>query len=110
MSSSFGRVFTLTTYGESHGAGIGGVVDGCPPGLKLDEAVIQRELDRRRPGSAGIAGTSRCESDAVRLLSGVFGGVTTGTPIAFHIANENQRSGDYAGLAEIWRPGHADMG
>ena len=64
-----------------------------PPGLKLDEAVIQRELDRRRPGSAGIAGTSRCESDAVRLLSGVFGGVTTGTPIAFHIANENQRSG-----------------
>lgn len=110
MSSSFGRLFTLTTYGESHGAGIGGIVDGCPSGLKLDESVIQRELDRRRPGNAGTAGTTRRESDTVHLLSGVFEGVTTGTPIAFHIANENQRSGDYAGLADMWRPGHADMG
>ena len=110
MSSSFGKAFTLTTYGESHGAGIGGVVDGCPSGLKLDEALIQRELDRRKPGYAGTAGTTRRESDTVHLLSGVFEGLTTGTPIAFHIANENQHSGDYAGLAALWRPGHADMG
>lgn len=109
MSSTFGHVFTLTTYGESHGPGLGGVVDGCPAGLPLDESMIQRELDRRRPGSAGLAGTARREPDVVHLLSGVFEGRTTGTPIAFHIANEDQRSGDYAALADVWRPGHADM-
>ncbi len=110
MSSAFGRLFTLTTFGESHGAGIGGIVDGCPSGILLDEALIQRELDRRRPGSGGLAGTTRRESDTVHLLSGIFEGVTTGTPIAFFIANENQRSKDYSDLAELWRPGHADMG
>lgn len=113
MSSTFGRVFTLTTYGESHGPGLGGVVDGCPAGIALDEALIQRELDRRRPGrrvGAGKAGTARDESDTVHVLSGVFEGVTTGTPIAFHIANEDTRSADYGPLAEIWRPGHADLG
>lgn len=112
MSSTFGRVFTLTTYGESHGVGLGGVVDGCPAGIVLNEAVIQRELDRRRPGrraETGRAGTARRESDTVHLLSGVFEGVTTGTPIAFHIANEDKRSADYDTLSEVWRPGHADM-
>lgn len=112
MSSTFGRVFTLTTYGESHGPGIGGVVDGCPAGLALDETLIQRELDRRRPGTrteTGHLGTARKESDTVHLLSGVFEGVTMGTPIAFAIANEDTRSTDYSPLAEVWRPGHADM-
>ncbi|MCH5276330.1 MAG: chorismate synthase [Desulfovibrionaceae bacterium] len=112
MSSTFGRVFTLTTYGESHGPGIGGVVDGCPAGLPLDEALIQRELDRRRPGArpeTGNMGSARRESDTVHLLSGVFGGITTGTPIAFSIANEDKRSADYGPLADLWRPGHADM-
>lgn len=112
MSSTFGRIFTLTTYGESHGPGLGGVVDGCPAGIALDEALLQRELDRRRPGhrdTAGQASTARNESDAVRILSGVFEGVTTGTPIAFHIANEDKRSADYGPLADVWRPGHADM-
>lgn len=113
MSSSFGRVFTLTTYGESHGPGLGGVVDGCPAGIALNETLIQRELDRRKPGrrdGAGLAGTARKESDTVHVLSGVFGGITTGTPIAFHIANEDKRSADYDPLAEVWRPGHADRG
>ena len=112
MSSTFGRVFTLTTYGESHGPGLGGVVDGCPAGIALSEAAIQRELDRRRPGrraETGQAGTARREPDRVQLLSGVFDGVTTGAPIAFHIANEDKRSADYGPLAEVWRPGHADM-
>lgn len=110
--SSFGHVFRLTTFGESHGAGIGGVVDGCPAGLPLDEAFIQTRLDRRKPGAGGaggLAGTARKESDTVRLLSGVFEGRTTGTPIAFFIANDDQRSRDYGELARLYRPGHADM-
>ena len=106
--NTFGRLFRLTTYGESHGPALGGVVDGCPAGLALSEALIQRELDRRRPGS-GTAGTTRREPDAIRLFSGVFNGVTTGTPIGFGIENTNQRSGDYGPLAAVWRPGHADM-
>lgn len=110
MSSTFGHVFTLTTYGESHGPGLGGVVDGCPSGIVLDEAMLQRELDRRRPGSVGIVGTARKEPDTVHILSGVFEGRTTGTPIAFHIANQDHRSADYGPMAEAWRPGHADMG
>lgn len=110
MSSTFGRLFTLTTYGESHGPGLGGVVDGCPAGIPLDESFLQKELDKRRPGTGGPAGTARREQDAVRLLSGVFEGLTTGTPIAFHVDNTDHRSGDYARLADIWRPGHADMG
>lgn len=106
--NTFGRLFRLTTCGESHGPALGGVVDGCPAGIPLSGEMIQKELDRRRPGS-GTAGTTRKEPDAVRLLSGIFEGVTTGTPIGFVIENTNQRSGDYGPLAAIWRPGHADM-
>ena len=106
--NTFGRLFRLTTYGESHGPALGGVVDGCPAGIALSEELLQKELDRRRPGG-GTAGTTRKEPDAVRLLSGVFEGVTTGTPIGFQIGNTNQRSGDYGPLAAVWRPGHADM-
>ncbi|MDR2695119.1 MAG: chorismate synthase [Deltaproteobacteria bacterium] len=109
IGSTFGTVFRLTSFGESHGPGIGGVVDGCPAGLALCEADIQQELDLRRPGSANPAGTARRESDAVRLLSGVYAGKTTGTPIAFFIANEDQRSADYDELARLFRPGHADF-
>lgn len=109
MSSTFGQIFSLTTYGESHGVGLGGVVDGCPAGLYMDESLLQKELDKRRPGTGGLAGTARQELDKVHLLSGVFEGRTTGTPIAFHIANEDQRSRDYGQLADVWRPGHADM-
>ena len=105
--NTFGRLLRLTTYGESHGAGIGGILDGCPAGLPLDEGDLQRELDLRKPGN-GPATTARNETDTVRILSGVFEGVTTGTPIAFHIANEDQRSRDYGNLADLFRPGHAD--
>lgn len=106
--NTFGRLFRLTTFGESHGPALGGVVDGCPAGIPLTEALMQQELDRRRPGS-GTGGTTRKEPDAVRILSGVFEGVTTGTSIGFMIGNTNQRSGDYGPLAAVWRPGHADM-
>lgn len=105
--NTFGRVLRLTTFGESHGPGLGGVLDGCPAGLPLDEADLQAELDLRRPGN-GPASTRRREPDTVRLLSGVFEGRTTGTPIAFYIANEDQRSRDYGNLAALFRPGHAD--
>ena len=111
--NTFGRIFRLTTYGESHGLGMGGVVDGCPAGLDLSEEDIQRELDLRRPGKGGRggeAGTARNEADRVRLLSGVFEGKTTGMPIAFHVENTDQRSGDYGNLAQVLRPGHADLG
>jgi chorismate synthase len=107
--NSFGTLFTLTTYGESHGPALGGVVDGCPPGLPLTEAMIQLELDRRKPGQGGPAATARKEADAVRLLSGVFEGVTTGTPIGFLIENTDQRSHDYSKIKDLYRPGHADM-
>ena len=109
--NSWGRIFRLTTFGESHGPGIGGVLDGCPAGVPLDEAFVQQRLDRRKPGAAlaGMAGTARKESDTVHLLSGVFEGRTTGTPIAFLIKNEDQRSRDYGPLAHAYRPGHADM-
>ncbi|MEF2146302.1 MAG: chorismate synthase [Desulfovibrionaceae bacterium] len=107
--NSFGEIFRLTTYGESHGPGLGGVVDGCPAGIPLTEEMLQAELDRRKPGQ-GVASTARKEADAVRVLSGVFGGVTTGTPIGFHIANEDQRSHDYSKISEVFRPGHADYG
>ena len=105
--NTFGRLFRLTTYGESHGPALGGVIDGCPAGVPLSEAVIQRDLDRRKPGS-GLTGTARKEPDAVRLLSGVFEGVTTGTPIGFVIENTNQRSRDYEAAKTLLRPGHAD--
>ncbi|NJB68279.1 chorismate synthase [Desulfobaculum xiamenense] len=107
-ANTFGTLFRLTTYGESHGPGLGGVIDGCPPGVELSEEIIQRELDRRKPGQ-GSASTARKESDTVRILSGVFEGRSTGTPIAFHIANEDQRSRDYSTISEVYRPGHADF-
>ena len=105
--NTFGRLLRLTTYGESHGAGLGGILDGCPAGLPLCEEDLQRELDLRKPGS-GPTATARKESDTVHILSGVFEGVTTGTPVAFHVANEDQRSRDYGNLADVFRPGHAD--
>lgn len=105
--NTFGRIFRLTTFGESHGPAIGGVLDGCPAGLPLEEEFIQEELDLRKPGGGGVA-TSRRESDHVRILSGVFEGVTTGAPIGFYIANEDQRSRDYGNLANVFRPSHAD--
>lgn len=105
--SSFGTVFTVTSFGESHGAAIGCVVDGCPPGLALSEADIQIELDRRRPGTSRHV-TQRKEPDTVEILSGVFEGRTTGTPIALLIRNQDQRSGDYSKIMNTYRPGHAD--
>ena len=105
--NTFGHLFRVTSFGESHGPAIGCVVDGCPPGLALDEAVIQRDLDRRRPGTSRHV-TQRREPDAVEILSGVFEGRTTGTPIALLIRNQDARSGDYASIAETFRPGHAD--
>jgi chorismate synthase len=105
----FGTMFRLTTYGESHGPGLGGVIDGCPAGIPLDEAMLQRELDRRKPGQGGLASTARKEADRVRILSGVFEGVTTGTPIGFHVENTDHRSNDYSAIKDIFRPGHADF-
>jgi len=110
QANTFGTLFTLTTFGESHGPALGGVVDGCPPGLPLTEAMLQLGLDRRKPGQGGIASTARKEADAVRLLSGVFEGVTTGTPIGFLVENTDQRSHDYSKIKDVYRPGHADMG
>ena len=105
--NTFGTLFCITSFGESHGPAIGCVVDGCPPGLALAESDIQRELDRRRPGTSRHV-TQRRESDTVEILSGVFEGHTTGTPIALLIRNEDQRSKDYANIADTFRPGHAD--
>ena len=105
--NSFGRVFRFSTWGESHGPALGAVVDGCPPGLPLSEADIQPFLDRRRPGQNKFT-TQRQEPDAVRILSGVFEGRTTGTPISLMIENVDQRSKDYREVAKAYRPGHAD--
>ncbi|MEA3542724.1 MAG: chorismate synthase [Pseudomonadota bacterium] len=105
--NSFGRVFRFTTWGESHGPAIGAVVDGCPPGLALSEADIQPWLDLRKPGTSKFT-TQRREPDAVRILSGVFEGRTTGTPISLMIDNTDQRSKDYSDVAKAYRPGHAD--
>jgi chorismate synthase len=105
--NSFGKLFSVTTFGESHGPAIGCVIDGCPPGMALSEADIQVELDRRKPGTSRHV-TQRQEADRVQILSGVYEGVTTGTPIALLIPNEDQRSKDYGNIAETFRPGHAD--
>jgi chorismate synthase len=105
--NTLGRLFCVTSFGESHGPAIGCVVDGCPPGLALAEADIQKDLDRRKPGTSRHV-TQRRESDTVEILSGVFEGRTTGTPIALLIRNEDQRSKDYGSIAETFRPGHAD--
>jgi chorismate synthase len=105
--NSFGTLFRITTFGESHGPAIGCIVDGCPAGLDFDLDFIQHELDRRRPGQSAIV-TQRKESDAVQVLSGVFEGRTTGAPVALLIPNEDQRSRDYAHIADAFRPSHAD--
>jgi chorismate synthase len=106
--NSFGNVFRLTTFGESHGIAIGGVIDGCPAGLKIDFEFIQSELDKRKPGQSKIT-TQRKESDRVEFLSGIFEGVTLGTPIGFIIKNEDQKEKDYSHLKDSYRPGHADF-
>ena len=105
--NTFGEIFRLTTFGESHGPAIGGVIDGMPAGIGIDLGVVQRELDRRRPGQSALT-TPRKESDRVEILSGLFEGKTTGTPIGFIIRNENQHSADYDNLRDVFRPSHAD--
>ncbi len=105
--NSFGTLFSVTSFGESHGPALGGVVDGCPPGLELSEADLQAELDRRKPGTSRHV-TQRQEPDQVEILSGVFEGKTTGTSIGFLIRNQDAKSKDYAAIAETFRPGHAD--
>ncbi|MBP1316365.1 MULTISPECIES: chorismate synthase [Herbaspirillum] len=105
--NTFGTLFTVTTFGESHGPAIGCVIDGCPPGMTLSEADIQPELDRRRPGTSRHV-TQRQEPDTVEILSGVYEGKTTGTPIALLIRNQDQRSKDYGNILDTFRPGHAD--
>src|SRR5512141_2374478 len=105
--NSFGTLYCVTSFGESHGPAYGGVVDGCPPGLELKNEDLQQELDRRKPGSSRHV-TQRRETDTVEILSGVFEGRTTGTAIGFLIRNEDQRSKDYGAIAEKFRPGHAD--
>lgn len=105
--NTFGTLLRLTTFGESHGTAIGGVLDGCPPNIRIEGAAIQLELDRRKPGQSNIS-TPRKESDTVELLSGVFEGVSTGAPIAFVIRNTNLQSADYDHLKDVYRPSHAD--
>ena len=107
--NTFGRLFRVTTFGESHGPGLGCIIDGVPAGIRLDPALIQRDLDRRRPGQSKVS-TMRKEADEVEILSGVMNGVTTGTALAMLIRNTDQRSQDYGNLATCFRPGHADFG
>lgn len=106
--NSFGTVFKLTTFGESHGVAIGGVIDGCPAGISIDFEAIQHEMDRRKPGQSKIV-TQRKEPDTVEFLSGIFEGVTTGMPIGFIIKNTNQKSKDYSHIKDVFRPSHADF-
>jgi chorismate synthase len=105
--NSFGNIFRLTTFGESHGVGIGGIIDGCPAGVKLDIEFVQKDLDRRKPGQSKIT-TQRKEGDKVEFLSGLMDGVTTGTPIGFMVRNADQHSSDYNNLKDVYRPSHAD--
>lgn len=105
--NSFGNLFKLTTFGESHGEALGGIIDGCPPGIDLDFEAIQTEMQRRKPGQSAIV-TQRKEADIVQFLSGIFQGKTTGTPIGFVIPNTNQKSDDYAHIQDTYRPSHAD--
>src|SRR6195256_6629326 len=105
--NTIGKLFTVTTFGESHGPALGCVVDGCPPGLALTEADLQADVERRRPGTSQYT-SQRREPDTVRILSGVFEGKTTGTPIALLVQNEDQRARDYEKIKDRFRPGHAD--
>ena len=105
--NTFGKIFTLTTFGESHGTALGCILDGCPPGLEISESDIQKELDKRKPGSSKYT-TQRKEEDKVEILSGVFEGKTTGTPIGMIIKNKDQKSKDYDKLKDVFRPSHAD--
>src|SRR6266705_6352533 len=107
MGNTFGQLFRVTTFGESHGGGIGVVIDGCPPRIEITEAEIQRELDRRRPGKSKLT-TQRKEEDRCELLSGVFEGRTLGTPIAILVRNKDARPEDYSEIARKFRPSHAD--
>ena len=106
--NTFGKIFRVTTFGESHGKALGCVIDGCPPNIKIDESDIQKDLDRRKPGQSKYT-TQRKEDDRVEILSGVFNGVTTGTPIALLIFNKDQKSKDYSEIKNKFRPGHADF-
>ncbi|MCD7971748.1 MAG: chorismate synthase [Candidatus Azobacteroides sp.] len=108
MFNSFGNIYRLTSFGESHGPAIGGVIDGCPSGIEIDMEYIQSELDRRRPGQSSIT-TSRKEGDKVEFLSGIYEGKTTGTSIGFIIRNTNQHSSDYDNMKDVYRPSHADF-
>ena len=108
MGNSFGKIFKLTTFGESHGPCIGGIIDGCPSNIKIDINIIQHDLDRRKPGQSKIV-TQRKEDDQVEILSGIFEGKTTGTPIGFMIKNKDQKSKDYDHIKDIYRPSHADF-
>ena len=105
--NTFGKLFTVTSFGESHGLGLGAIIDGCPPGLELSEADLQIDLDRRRPGTSRYT-TARREADVVKILSGVFEGKTTGTPISLIIHNQDQKSKDYSDIKDKFRPSHAD--
>ena len=108
MGNSYGKQFRITTFGESHGKAIGVVIDGCPAGIEIDESFIQQELERRKPGQSKIT-TQRKEGDKVEILSGIFEGKSTGTPLALVIHNEDQRSKDYSHIAQKFRPSHADF-
>ena len=105
--NTFGNIFRLTSFGESHGEAIGGIIDGCPAGIVISNEFIQKELDRRKPGQSAIT-TSRSESDSVEFLSGIYEGKTTGTPIGFMVKNQNQHSSDYESMKNVYRPSHAD--
>ena len=106
--NTFGKIFKLTTFGESHGIALGAVIDGCPPNIEINELDIQKELDRRKPGQSKYV-TQRKESDKVEILSGVFEGKTTGTPIGLLVRNTDQKSKDYENIKDKFRPGHADF-
>jgi chorismate synthase len=108
MGNTFGHLFRITTWGESHGEAVGAVVDGCPPNLELAEEDIQKELNRRKPGG-GQGSAPRKESDRVEILSGVFQGETTGTPVSLLIRNRDAKGSDYEGLRDLFRPGHGDF-
>ena len=106
--NSFGNIFKLTSFGESHGKALGGIIDGCPAGVEIDLETINKELNRRRPGQSEIV-TQRKEDDSVEFLSGIFEGKSTGTPIGFVIANKDQKSKDYSHIQNSYRPSHADF-